>query len=105
MFPELNSPIHPSVFRPLDSQESKNPQKRVVQESMSQAAPPILRSTQRVSCVVSLLSSKALLHGKNLLLVQVPELGKVLLDSELSFLHENCPVIVELSNYISSMEC
>lgn len=66
---------------------------------MSQAAPPILGSTQRVSCVVSLLYSKALLHGKNLLLVQVPELGKVLLDSELSFLHENCPVI-ELSNYI-----
>lgn len=55
--------------------------------------------------IVSLWSSTAVLDGKYLLLIQMSELGKGLLGSGISFLHENGPIIIELSNYISTVEC
>lgn len=70
---------------------------------MSQALPLILGSLHED--LMSLLSSKALLGGEYIFLVQIFELGKGLLGSGFSFLHKNYPIIVELSNYISTVEC
>lgn len=53
---------------------------------------------------VSLLSSKTCPGEEYLLLTQVSALGEALLGPGLSFLLENCPVIVKLSKYISTVD-